>query len=450
MLPKPVTALALSAFVSIASLTATSAVAAQNPSSESSVAASSTPKGAHHVRKDGKKSLGKKKAHLASLHGAEPKELAKLPASLSTHLDLKTASDRPQHASSSKKPTLAATGKEVFIGGPTVHGAKGEKADKSDKAEHASTEAVVAPVKGSGKLSVASTHSSKHGGPMSKAGRAPARPDSAAAKTEDGESGSDDHPVRVALRDEGKGAVRALEHGSHESPCLHEAIEFVRGGETERFPLTRCDGASAPLAVERLSVLVRPEGAARPGAMKELAVVKGQELAPGIRRIDAGLIGRVQSIVDHFAKPGMPARVAIVSGYRPGSTGSFHASAQALDFHLEGVPNEAVVDYCKTLENTGCGYYPNSSFVHVDVRAPGAGHVAWIDASGPGEPPQYVTTWPPPPEPDVKVARDEQDMANPYTKELEHLPGAAPGGTVPGVKSQPASLAEPLKLKDWE
>jgi hypothetical protein len=29
------------------------------------------------------------------------------------------------------------------------------------------------------------------------------------------------------------------------------------------------------------------------------------------------------------------------------------------------------------------------------VRDPGAGHVSWIDASGPGESPRYVSTWPP-------------------------------------------------------
>ena len=32
----------------------------------------------------------------------------------------------------------------------------------------------------------------------------------------------------------------------------------------------------------------------------------------------------------------------------------------------------------------------------MDVRDPGTGHTAWIDASGPGETPRYVTQWPPP------------------------------------------------------
>jgi hypothetical protein len=65
---------------------------------------------------------------------------------------------------------------------------------------------------------------------------------------------------------------------------------------------------------------------------------------------------------------------------------------------VAGVSNEELVAFCKTLPDTGCGYYPNSSFVHVDVRNPGTGSVTWIDSSGPGEAPHYVKQWPPPPE----------------------------------------------------
>ena len=72
-----------------------------------------------------------------------------------------------------------------------------------------------------------------------------------------------------------------------------------------------------------------------------------------------------------------------------------HATGRAIDFRIEGTKNEDVVAFCKTLTDTGCGFYPNSSFVHLDVRDPGAGHVSWIDASGPGETPHYVTAWPP-------------------------------------------------------
>ena len=56
-----------------------------------------------------------------------------------------------------------------------------------------------------------------------------------------------------------------------------------------------------------------------------------------------------------------------------------------VDFRVVGVPNEAVRDFCRTLRNTGCGYYPNSVFVHMDTRDSSA---FWIDYSKPGEPPR--------------------------------------------------------------
>lgn len=183
---------------------------------------------------------------------------------------------------------------------------------------------------------------------------------------------------------------------SAKPPCAKDPVEIVRGPEIERFTLTRCDGSIAPLAIEHLSVLVRPGGAARPTApMAELAKKSGTELAHGIRRVDPRLVDRIQSVVDHFGKPGAPAKLFVISGSRPASVGSMHASGRAIDFRVEGINNEEVVSFCKTLGDTGCGFYPNSSFVHIDVRDPGAGHVTWIDASGPGDAPRYVTTWPP-------------------------------------------------------
>jgi hypothetical protein len=179
-------------------------------------------------------------------------------------------------------------------------------------------------------------------------------------------------------------------------PCSKQPVEIVRGPEVERFELMKCDGTVAPLAVEHLSVMIRPGGAARPTApITELAKKPGPELAHGIRRADPRLIERLQNVVDHFSKAGSPAKLLVISGYRPASIGSMHSAGRAIDFRVDGTKNEDVVAFCKTLGDTGCGYYPNSSFVHIDVRDPGAGHVSWIDASGPGETPRYVSAWPP-------------------------------------------------------
>ncbi len=177
-------------------------------------------------------------------------------------------------------------------------------------------------------------------------------------------------------------------------PCVRDAVHFERGfgGDAENVVLTRCDGRASSEAIDQLSILVRPMSAARPTPLaSRIRRAAHHEFLPGVKRIHEGLVIRLQQVVDRFHAE----RVTLVSGYRPTSLGSFHQSARALDVHVEGVRNEALVEFCRTLPDTGCGYYPNSSFVHIDVRPAGTGHVYWIDASGPGEPARYVSTWPP-------------------------------------------------------
>ena len=188
--------------------------------------------------------------------------------------------------------------------------------------------------------------------------------------------------------------------GAMKPSCLRPPVSFVRGKEEEAIILTRCDGSGAPLAAERLSVLARA-GAERPAlTLPELAKKQGDVLAPGVRRLDGRLVEQMQLVVDHFGKQAQaakkPIKVHLVSGFRPNAEGSFHANGRALDFRIDGVDNTAIVAVCKTLDDVGCGYYPNSTFVHMDVRTAGTGHVSWIDASGPGESPRYVEAWPPP------------------------------------------------------
>ena len=76
----------------------------------------------------------------------------------------------------------------------------------------------------------------------------------------------------------------------------------------------------------------------------------------------------------------------VVSGYRPGRR-SRHAKAQAVDFRIEGVPNWALRDYCLTFDRVGVGYYPNSTFVHLDVRER---KTSWTDLSRPGQRSRYL------------------------------------------------------------
>ncbi len=183
-------------------------------------------------------------------------------------------------------------------------------------------------------------------------------------------------------------------------PCLRYPITVTHGLEETTFPLTTCDGNAAPGAIEQLSILARPEIAEKPKAtVGDLMKVPGEFIAPGIKRVDERLPHALQVVLDHFDKTGLVRQVHLISGYRPASKGSYHATAQALDVRIDGLSNAQIASFCRTLSDIGCGYYPNSSFVHIDVRPEGTGHVAWIDASGPGEAPQYVSTWPPPRDP---------------------------------------------------
>ncbi|MDI1477529.1 D-Ala-D-Ala carboxypeptidase family metallohydrolase [Polyangium sp. y55x31] len=183
--------------------------------------------------------------------------------------------------------------------------------------------------------------------------------------------------------------------------CRRRPVIFVRGsGERDVFPLVRCDGSVAPEALDRLSLMMRPADVARPADLlpdepDPEATRKGEWIAD-VRLVHPRLLWALQRIADSF--PWRP--IYIYSGYRPGakvagtSHQSMHAAARAADIQVHGIPNATVFQLCRTLDDVGCGFYPNSKFVHVDVRRPGTGHALWIDASGPSEPPQYVDSWP--------------------------------------------------------
>jgi LysM repeat protein len=79
--------------------------------------------------------------------------------------------------------------------------------------------------------------------------------------------------------------------------------------------------------------------------------------------------------------------IRVVSGYRTSSyfADSRHKHSAAIDFSIAGVPNAVVRQYLLMFDDVGVGYYPNSSFVHLDVRN---GAMQWVDYAGPGEAPR--------------------------------------------------------------
>ncbi|WP_437912360.1 DUF882 domain-containing protein [Sorangium sp. So ce302] len=217
-----------------------------------------------------------------------------------------------------------------------------------------------------------------------------------------------------------RGAKKGVEREAPPKPCHGPVLSMDRSGlEPERLELVDCKGKPREEARRALSLLARPWGTPRPilsdegapsrrpeasgrkgrragdaprAAGSRASWVQGEEIAPGVRLLEPGLLSRIDALARRY-----PGRlVSLVSGYRPQSQGSLHQTGRALDLRIAGVRNDELAAACRALADTGCGYYPNSSFVHVDVRAPGTGSVSWIDASGPGEAPRYVTAWPPP------------------------------------------------------
>jgi hypothetical protein len=186
--------------------------------------------------------------------------------------------------------------------------------------------------------------------------------------------------------------------------CRRRPVRIARyGGESDAFPLVRCNGAVAGEAYDRLTILAREALAPRPGELlpdepDPVALARG-EWTTGVRLVHPRLLWALQKIADAF-----PWRTLYVySGYRhdpewrtakPGSHHSMHSEARALDLTVMGIPNAALFQVCRQLTDIGCGFYPNNHFVHLDVRRSGSGHPLWIDVSAPGEPSRYVDAWP--------------------------------------------------------
>jgi uncharacterized protein YcbK (DUF882 family) len=100
-------------------------------------------------------------------------------------------------------------------------------------------------------------------------------------------------------------------------------------------------------------------------------------------------------------------KVEVVSGFRNPTVAknprSPHMKGLACDFRVEGVKATELRDYLrKAYDKIGVGYYPNSTFVHLDVRKDKSAF--WIDYSGPGERAVYSEN----PNDDLKTGRADQ------------------------------------------
>ncbi len=126
--------------------------------------------------------------------------------------------------------------------------------------------------------------------------------------------------------------------------------------------------------------LMKKSGKLNQASRKKLSILAGPRKGAKWRLLHPRLIHMIQRVAERW--PGHT--IEIVSGYRPGQTGteSKHSQARAIDFRVLGIGNRELYQFCTELPRSGCGYYPNSVFIHMDVREKSA---HWIDYSRPGE-----------------------------------------------------------------
>jgi len=134
------------------------------------------------------------------------------------------------------------------------------------------------------------------------------------------------------------------------------------------------------------TIVVFEAGELRPAALTELRAFLHDPRTGVDRPIHWRLATLLVAVQARF-----PAhQLVVVSGVRDGRGGhrpANHGRGRALDFRVEGVPNRVLFDMLRaSFADVGVGYYPNSTFVHLDVRERAT---VWVDYSGPGETPCY-------------------------------------------------------------
>jgi uncharacterized protein YcbK (DUF882 family) len=138
---------------------------------------------------------------------------------------------------------------------------------------------------------------------------------------------------------------------------------------------------------EQLTVrLMTSSGRVSPAARKALSkLAQARKGRHRYKLLHPSLLHMLQRVAERW--PGHT--IEIVSGYRPGERGheSKHSQGRAVDFRVKGIPNREVYEFCTELPKSGCGYYPNSVFVHMDARDKPA---TWTDLSAPGEAANYL------------------------------------------------------------
>jgi uncharacterized protein YcbK (DUF882 family) len=152
-------------------------------------------------------------------------------------------------------------------------------------------------------------------------------------------------------------STRETERDASGRPML--VLTTINRGETLAIPSSTDDGSFDAVDLDRMAHLLRASsGDEHPVDPRTLAIVYGIET--------------------HFGVP----EIRVVSGYRVPKPGSHsnHGKGRAIDLVVPGVADAEVARYVRDMGFVGCGVYPTSQFVHVDIRPRS---YFWVDFSGP-------------------------------------------------------------------
>jgi uncharacterized protein YcbK (DUF882 family) len=129
---------------------------------------------------------------------------------------------------------------------------------------------------------------------------------------------------------------------------------------------------------EKLNIVYRKGDSYLPQALYELDRFLRDHRTGEIHRFDPLLFDLLADLAVAIKRP--EAEIAIICGYRSAwsnehlrqttsgvAKDSLHMQAEAIDIRIPGVKTADLRDAAINLRRGGVGYYPQSSFVHVDL-----------------------------------------------------------------------------------
>lgn len=155
-------------------------------------------------------------------------------------------------------------------------------------------------------------------------------------------------------------STRPAPRDAHGRPYL--VLELVNTGERIEVAPQNSSGSFSALDRDRLAHALRD--------------VRQQTEHP----LDADLLDLVYATQLHYRSEA----IRVISGYRTprAGSGSNHGRGRAIDIIVPGAKDEDVAAFLRSKGFVGVGVYPQSGFVHLDVRP---SSYYWIDRSGPGQ-----------------------------------------------------------------